>query len=50
MSFGEEKNAREYFFPVHIPVYQEINYSSVNYQIILGKKFSLERLTRVCAT
>ena len=37
MSFGEKKKAREYFSPVYIPVYQEINFSSVNYQIILGK-------------
>lgn len=37
MSLGEKKKAREYFTPVYIPMYQEINYSSVNYQIILGK-------------
>lgn len=47
MSFGEKKKAREYIFPVYIAVYQEINYSSVNYQIILGKN-SLLRGSQEC--
>ena len=51
MSFGEKRKAREYFFPVYIPVYQEINSSFFSKLANnFGKKFSLGRLTKVCAT